>query len=403
MTDDQSDTLVMLRLAEAVEASATGRQDVAAKAYLAVLAIDPTVAEAQLGLGLSYMALRRFSDAVDPLRRAARSAGASGLWHACFAQSLYLTGDFAGCDEAFGQAVLLDPLGEEARATWATARCLAAMVDGRVELALAGYAVETGLDDTSVSAFAAEASAILGVFGHTRAAAAVARWRQTRGADDPVTAFRLAALEGAHVDRAPMNYIEAHFDAFADRFDHQLVTMLGYKLPRDLAALLPVQRSRFDAALDLGCGTGLAIEPLAPFVGSVAGVDLSGAMLAKADARGGYERLVRADAVPFLNGHPEAFDLVFAADLLIYFGDLEPLFNAVAGALRVGGCFAFSTERAENGWTLQGSGRFAHADAYVDQLAEPQFERLAKVSTTLRQEGGDGVEGTLHLFARAAS
>ncbi len=383
-----------------VQASNADQQPQAEQAFRRALALDPDLVDAQLGLGLTYMATRRFVQAVEPLRLAASSLDAPGFWRACLAQSLYMSGDFAASAEAFEQAARVEPLGDNAQATLVRTRCLAAMIAGSVAPALERYRAESGCDDQGLAAFAEEASAILAVFGHVGAAAAVERWRQGRAPEDRIAAYRLNALEGAAVDRAPADYVTAQFDAFADRFDHQLVEMLGYSGPADLAALLLPHRSKFDRVLDLGCGTGLAMPVLAPLGGAVTGVDLSSGMLARAAARGGYEALVQAEALTFLTEHPATFDLVFAADVLIYFGDLAAVFTAVGRALRPGGYFAFSTERGEADWTLLSSGRFAHGDAYVDHLAAPTFALKARATTRLRQEGRDQVEGTLHILAR---
>jgi predicted TPR repeat methyltransferase len=383
-----------------VQASNADQQPQAEQAFLRALALDPGLIDAQLGLGLTYMATRRFAQAVEPLRLAAAAPDAPGFWSACLAQSLYMSGDFAGSADAFEQAARDEPLGDNAQATLVRTRCLAAMISGSAEKALQRYQRESGCDDDGLTAFADEASAILAVFGHVDAAAAVGRWRQVRAPEDRIAAYRLDALQGAAVDRAPADYVAAHFDAFADRFDHQLVEMLGYSGPADLITLLLPHRSRFDRVLDLGCGTGLAMPVLAPLSGAVTGVDLSSGMLARAAARGGYEALVQAEALTFLTEHPATFDLVFAADVLIYFGDMAAIFAAVARALRPGGYFVFSTERREADWTLLSSGRFAHGDAYIDRLATPTFTLKARATTRLRQEGRDPVEGALHILAR---
>lgn len=383
-----------------VQASNAGQQPKAEQAFLRALSLDPGLVDAQLGLGLTYMAMRRFAQAVEPLRLAAAAPDAPGFWRACLAQSLYMSGDFAGSADAFEQAARFEPLGDNAHATLVRTRCLAAMIGGSVEKALERYQGESGCDDDSLAAFAEEASAILTVFGHVDAAAAVGRWRQVLAPEDRIAAYRLDALQGAAIDRAPADYVAAHFDAFADRFDHQLVEMLGYSGPADLVTLLRPHRSRFDHVLDLGCGTGLAMPVLAPFGAAVTGVDLSSGMLARAAARGGYEALVQAEALTFLTEHPATFDLVFAADVLIYFGDLTAVFAAVGRALRPGGYFVFSTERSRADWTLLSSGRFAHDDAYIDRLAAPSFTLKARATTQLRQEGRDQVQGALHVLER---
>ena len=59
---------------------------------------------------------------------------------------------------------------------------------------------------------------------------------------------------------------------------------------------------------------------------------------------------------------PSAFDLIVAADVLVYVGDLAPLFAAVETALTADGLFAFSVETYEgDGYRLEPTIRFAHS------------------------------------------
>ncbi|HQR87812.1 MAG TPA: methyltransferase domain-containing protein [Caulobacter sp.] len=390
-------------LQQAVAASNEGRHPEAQDGFVRALSIDPTLGEAMLGLGLSYMATRDFKAAVAPLRQAAAAPEATAIWQACLAQGLYMTGDFQGCAEAFERAAALEPLATNARLTYARARTFASMIEGSVDEALSGYPALAGDEAEDIEVIAREAFAILGVFGHAPAAAAVGAWRLARNPDDQIQAYLLQAVSGAAaVDRAPAAYVEAHFDSFADNFDRQLVDLLNYRAPERMAELVAGHQDRFTDILDLGCGTGLSAPALARFGGRLTGVDLSRGMLDRAKARGGYDALIQGEAIAFLSEHPAAFDLVFAADMVIYFGDLSDLFRSAKTALRPGGVFALSTEVGAEGWTLLSSGRFSHADAYVAQAAGPDFHLLDQERIALRHEGTAPVEGTLHVFQRRA-
>jgi predicted TPR repeat methyltransferase len=386
---------------QAVAASNEGQHPQARAAFSRALALDPALGEAWLGLGLSYMATRDFRDAVAPLRTAAATPQAPAIWHACLAQGLYMTGDFAGCAQAFEQAAALEPPATNARLTHARARTFATMIEGSVAEAMAHYPALAGDEAEDIEVIAREAFSILGVFGHATAAAAVGAWRLARNPDDHIQAYLLQAVSGVTVDRAPAAYVEAHFDGFAETFDHQLVDLLNYRAPERMAQLVASHQDQFAHILDLGCGTGLSAPALAPFGGRLTGVDLSRGMLDRAETRGGYDALVQAEAVAFLDSHPGAFDLIFAADVVIYFGDLTDLFQAAATALRPGGILTLSTEVGAEGWTLLTSGRFSHADTYVVQAAWPGFEFLDQEPILLRHEGLAPVEGTLHVLRRS--
>lgn len=400
-------------LDQAVAASNEGRHEAAQAGFGRALALDPDLGEAQLGLGLSLMAQRQFVAAVAPLRAAAACPEASAIWHGCLAQGLYMTGDFAGSAAAFERAAALEVPSTNARLTHARAATFAAMIKsavegGSVEAALAAYPALAGDEAEDLDDLAREAFAILGVFGHAPAAAAVGAWRMARRPDDAIQAYLLAAVSGAELDRAPAAYVAAHFDSFADKFDHQLVDLLNYDAPERLAAMVAAHSASRGASfadiLDLGCGTGLSAPALAPFGGRLTGVDLSGGMLERARARGGYDQLVQDEAVAFLQAHPETYDLIFAVDMVIYFGDLAPLLAAAARALRPGGLLALSTEASSDqaDWSLLSSGRFSHADAYVARAAGPGLLLLDQQRILLRHEGLAPIEGTLHVLRRTA-
>jgi predicted TPR repeat methyltransferase len=208
-------------------------------------------------------------------------------------------------------------------------------------------------------------------------------------------------------DRAETGYITALFDFFAPNFDDAL-GRLSYS-PGTLVALLarewPATGPRPDI-LDAGCGTGLAAGFLRPLAGILSGCDLSRQMLERARATGHYDRLVEAELVGFLAAHPESVDMVVAADVLIYFGDLVPLFAAVRTALRPGGLFACSLESGDGGvpagagFVLSAGGRYRHTSRALRELAEGAgFGVRQMLAETQRWESGQPIPG-LKLIAR---
>ena len=89
------------------------------------------------------------------------------------------------------------------------------------------------------------------------------------------------------------------------------------------------------------------------------------------------------------------------ADVMIYIGDLAPVFSSAATAIRPRGLLAFSTERSSSQhFMLQPSSRFAHTTDYVRSLASQDFEELSCIDTTLRLEANRRVPGQLFLFRR---
>ena len=90
--------------------------------------------------------------------------------------------------------------------------------------------------------------------------------------------------------------------------------------------------------------------------------------------------------------------------MLLYFGDLGPLFATCAVAMPPHGLLALSTEllEGEGDFRVLSSGRFAHAPAYVLRVAQERFEMVRQVDTTLRLDLHGRVPGTLFLFRRRA-
>ncbi len=88
--------------------------------------------------------------------------------------------------------------------------------------------------------------------------------------------------------------------------------------------------------VDLGCGTGLMGERLRPIATFLEGCDISAAMLKKAEAKGVYDRLFKADLQSLVLPAGEA-DLVTAADVFMYVGALERIVATVAVGLSPGG------------------------------------------------------------------
>lgn len=234
--------------------------------------------------------------------------------------------------------------------------------------------------------------------------------------------LRLAALGHAPVpDAAPEAYVRELFDDYADRFETALVERLGYRAPALLAEAIAAAwpGNVFAHVHDLGCGTGLMAAALveAGLVadgGRIEGVDLSPAMIAAAADKALYAELRVGDVVADLGRAGTVFDLVVAADVFVYIGDLAPVFAAVAARLDPGGLFAFTVEAADDGdneagnvagegWRLGASLRYAHVRTYLAGLAAGHgFRPLSQARATLRQDRGAAVTGHVVVLQRGA-
>jgi predicted TPR repeat methyltransferase len=227
---------------------------------------------------------------------------------------------------------------------------------------------------------------------------------------NPEPAHYLAAMGAAEVPgRASDAYVSTVFDRFAESFEQQL-EILGYRAPALVADELARLRDRLPAApvvLDAGCGTGLCGPLLRPMAARLEGVDLSAGMLRRAQQRGDYDALVQAELTAFLEAHPDSYDAVVSADVLIYFGELDPLFAAISRALHTGGVLvatveALTTEPDGRDYLLEVHGRYAHREAYLRAvLLRHGLVLDTLVLEVLRSELAQPVEGWLFSALKA--
>lgn len=235
---------------------------------------------------------------------------------------------------------------------------------------------------------------------------------------DPTDIFgaglKRAVLGAAEAPAAPPTpYVERLFDDYADRFDTALVAKLDYTVPQTLARLVRAHAgkgARFGLVCDIGCGTGLFGVEFRAEAGRLEGYDLSAGMLAKAAEKAVYDHLAQADLSRpakesglFADAPPARADLVSAADVLMYLGDLAEVFPSVARLVKPGALFAFSVEDGGAGDTplLRPSLRYAHPQAFIlRRLAENGFDLVAMEKSVIRQDAGQPVHGLLFLARR---
>ena len=167
---------------------------------------------------------------------------------------------------------------------------------------------------------------------------------------------------------------------------------------------------RFGAVYDLGCGTGLMGEAIREAAGFLAGCDLSPRMIERARAKtrkdGGalYDKLAIAGLTSFLVSRPDASaDLVVAADVFVYLGELGPAFAQSARVLKDGGLLAFTTQSHEGAGVIVGADRrFAHAEPWLlRRLAQAGLAPALVEAASTRRDRGQAVPGLL-IVARKA-
>ncbi len=246
-------------------------------------------------------------------------------------------------------------------------------------------------------------------------AGAVTAFERTRDADPQDyhgARLQLARLEAGEAT-PPMteSYVRRLFDQYAGRYDTALTEHLHYRGPallRDAvdAAIRAAKRPmHFRAMLDLGCGTGLGGAAFRPFVDRLVGIDLSPAMIAKAESKNLYDRLAVADLAGFLAAESAVaghYDLAIAADVFVYVNDLAPILGAVARVLAPDGILAFTVEtHSGDGVRLLPTLRFGYAAEYLRAIiAGASLTPLTFARAAIRTENGVPVDGLVAVAIR---
>ncbi len=164
-------------------------------------------------------------------------------------------------------------------------------------------------------------------------------------------AMGAAAPDNMLPKRLPPSLVKEHFEGIASNYvaTIELGKHKGHELVADATRTALLQGRLDHVVLDLGVGTGLCGVRLRNVAAHITGVDISAkmlerAMLAKDDAgKKMYDALVHREAVDFLSGAADAaFDVVLAAGLVDYIGELDEFWKQVARCLNKGGIFALS-------------------------------------------------------------
>ncbi|UFP95002.1 tetratricopeptide repeat protein [Gloeobacter morelensis] len=395
--------------------------------YQRTLAIEPEYVKAHNNLGAVQRELGDLDGAIASYRRALalesgyveahnnlgvalRERGQLEEAALCFKRAFQLQPDFAEAYYNLGLLLHAQQKLAEAIAVYRTALIIKGdLVEARVNLAHALQGMgqgEAAIEEhrRAVELAPALAEAQCGLGNALRDAGRLAEAAECyaealRLKPDYAEARHYLAAVGAAPTPATTDpeYVAALFDEYAERFDRHLTGELAYRAPELLVgaiqAVTPHSAGLLNV-LDLGCGTGLCGPLLRPLAQRLVGMDLSAKMLSKAYARGVYDDLAVGEMTEWLGRHHDAFDLIVAADVFTYVGDLAAVFAAAALTLVPGGVLAFSVEAGEAGYTLLPNGRYAHALDYVQkQAAAAALVAVSAERAILRTERGRAVEG----------
>lgn len=370
----------------------SGRLEEARTAFEASLALAPGRPSVLGNLGITLFHLHRLDQAIPVLQEATSADPANTEAWTCLAFAHESGANWQAAAAAFERACALSP--RQAGIWFRKGQCHMRL--GRVQDALRALDQALAIDPEYADAWSARGG-ILRELQRLNEAAACFKKALACGGDPELNGYYLASVQaGAAPPPPPRRYVESLFNDYAADFQNHVVGQLRYEGYERLLKPLADAKRRFHRALDLGCGTGLCGPLIHPLADVLDGVDISQAMLDQARRLGIYRELIHADIAQYLEAATEPADLVVAADVFIYVGDLHAVFAAARRILAPEGRFIFTVETPAKGegLQLQPSLRYAHSESHIRQLAKTHgFKVESMFRAPIRYDQAQPLEG----------
>ena len=210
--------------------------------------------------------------------------------------------------------------------------------------------------------------------------------------------FWINAIEGNNSTTPPENYVKDLFDNYSNNFEKSLVNNLKYSAPKLIAKTL-LEIKNLGNVIDMGCGTGLIGKEIKQYCNNLIGVDISQKMLDLANKKNIYDELYKSEIKTYLTKKELNFDLFIFADVFIYIGKLNHIFDLIKSKNQRKGHLIFTIELNENkNYFLEKTGRYSHSKNYIIRcLNELNYKVLKYININLRKYKNGYVKGALIL------
>jgi predicted TPR repeat methyltransferase len=372
-----------------------GQLEIAVAFIGQAIGINGTIAVYHYNLGNALKGLGRLEDAVEAYSTAIRLKPNFVEAHSNLGNALRDLGRLEAAVIAYDTAIHF-------KADAPVAYCNLGAV--QLQLGQLDAAVATSHTAIRLRPDYAEAYCNLGnaLAGLGQVESAIVAFRQAAAHGYKAAEHMAAALSGVNNHSPPGDYVAELFNSYAATFERVLVGDLEYRAPQILRALVSKASPgrRFAEMADLGCGTGLVGAVFRDIADRLTGIDLSPKMARIAENKKIYDRLLIGDIAHSLNKLGEYFDLFALADVLIYVGDIEAIFAAMASFAKPRSLIVFSAEICDgDGFALRQSGRYAHSREYLEaHLARVKAVPLLWETHPIRLEKGEPCMG-YHVVA----
>jgi predicted TPR repeat methyltransferase len=385
---------------------ALGQLDQAATDIIDAVTLEPRDASLADTLGVLLQDLDRFDEAKVCHAQAIDEDPTNPAYYINLAVAMVKTGSIEAARELYDAVIKMAPAETQAYIS------LAELYSRGSNHKMAAEVLESAREKGAISI------PVLANLGNTyfamkqhEKAAAIYEQARTLDPENGYVKHMLAVTTGQVEDGASPEYVAHVFDSYAETFEAHLVRGLSYRVPGLVRNELMKVRSDADPLrpnaaklriLDIGCGTGLGGVMTYDVASYLKGVDLSPKMIAEARAKNIYHDLVVGEIVEVMKADPNSYDIVVAADVFVYLGDLMPVLTAARERLVPGGYLIFSVERVPGtAFSLQPTGRFAHSGDYlVRSLTAAQFSVSALRSEVIRTNDSVQVQGYVAVARR---
>ena len=375
---------IQLRLGEL---ALTFAPNTAENYFRQALELNPYDVTARINLGNFAVQKQEWQRAEKLYKRAIELDKNNFEAHAGYAQMLHLSGRKAEALDEYRAAVILNPDSPEISNNLGL--ILKDIQDYTEALGLFFNAFSKDNTKEEYQINIAETLTLLYYQNPDEAKKIAANWHK-QTPDNPFANHMNAALNG-ETSETDQVYTQKLFDNFADNYE-LVLARIGYHLPREFREITgPAQGT----IVDFGCGSGLIGVAYKTDFSHLIGVDLSEKMLALAEEKNCYDRLVREDTLSFAQRELKTIrpSLITAADVCCYIEDLEPIFKACAPYPLI-----FSIEQASDDIKkakLLPTGRYQHNPQYIAELLAKYYATIEQHPTILRKENNEDIKGMI--------